>query len=304
MIVVVVEVSGALRVSAWAELVRTTVLATLGCAPSDLTPHMRAALEALQRIVGAQSLSHGLGSTRRSVPRTAPLHSGTRTQVASTDATSAILARVPHDEDRALVAAILGGDRDALCRLVAREHSWLVRLAKAIVKDDAVADEIVQDAWIAVIRSLASFEGRSSLRTWMATIVLNRAKTTAVRGARTVAVGALGSDVTEDEDTVDRSRFGSLGFWAKSGQPGLWHEGTPEVLLQRRQVLEALNTCLLDLPENQRAVLTLRDVEGWSSDEVCNALDLTESNQRVLLHRARAKVRAALETLLGGPPSS
>lgn len=207
-----------------------------------------------------------------------------------------------HDDDRALAAAIVGGDRGALERLVAREHSWLVRLARAIVKEQATADEVVQDAWIAVIRSLSTFEGRCTLRTWMATIVLNRAKTAAVRAARTVAVGSLGGEVNEDEESIDRARFGAIGFWAKAPEP--WHEGTPEALLERRQVLEAVGSSLEELPENQRAVLTLRDLEGWSSEEVCNALGLSESNQRVLLHRARAKVRSALERLLGSESSS
>jgi RNA polymerase sigma-70 factor (ECF subfamily) len=207
------------------------------------------------------------------------------------------VSQVSHDEDRALASSILGGDRKALGRLVAREHSWLVRLARSIVRDQAVADEVVQDSWIAVIRALGSFEGRSSLRTWMATIVLNRAKTAAVRGARSVAVGALGADPPDDEDAVDRSRFGAVGFWSRP--PALWNEGTPEALLDRRQVLEAIGRTLQDLPENQRAVVTLRDLEGWSSEEVCNALGVSESNQRVLLHRARARIRTALEAVLG-----
>lgn len=202
-----------------------------------------------------------------------------------------------HDEDRALVAQILAGDRAALSRLVAREHSWLVRLARAVVRDKAVADEVVQDGWVAVIRALGSFEGRSSLRTWMATIVLNRAKTAAMRGARTIAVAHLGSDVIEDEDSVDRSRFGGVGFWAKPPEP--WENSSPEALLHRREVLAAIDATLGELPDAQRAVLTLRDLEGWSSEEVCNALGVSESNQRVLLHRARAKVRSALEGLLG-----
>jgi RNA polymerase sigma-70 factor (ECF subfamily) len=209
---------------------------------------------------------------------------------------------VSNEEDRALATAIVSGDRDALSKLVAREHSWLVRLARSIVRDQAIADEVVQDSWIAVIRALGSFEGRSTLRTWMATIVLNRAKTAAVRGARTVAVASLGADPLEEEDSVDRSRFGKVGFWSKP--PELWHEGTPEALLDQRQVLEAIGASLEDLPDNQRAVLTLRDLEGWSSEEVCNALGLSESNQRVLLHRARAKVRTALEGVLGKEASS
>ncbi|MBS2016309.1 MAG: sigma-70 family RNA polymerase sigma factor [Deltaproteobacteria bacterium] len=202
-----------------------------------------------------------------------------------------------HDDDRALAAAILAGDKASLGALVAREHSWLVRLARAIVREHAIADEVVQDSWIAIIRALDRFEGRSTLRTWMATIVLNRAKTAAVRGARCVAVGSLGGDNHEDDEPVERGRFGALGLWSKPPEP--WHEGTPESLLERRQVYAAVCDAVDDLPETQRAVLTLRDLEGWSGEEVCNALGLSESNQRVLLHRARAKVRAALERILG-----
>jgi RNA polymerase sigma-70 factor (ECF subfamily) len=205
---------------------------------------------------------------------------------------------LPAVDDRDLVSAILGGDKDALAKLVAREHSWLVRLARSIVRDHGVADEVVQDSWIAVIRALSTFEGRSSLRTWMATIVLNRARTAATRGARTIAFASLGGEGSlEDEDSVDRARFGRVGFWSRPPEP--WDEGTPEALLERRQCLQTIGAALEDLPENQRAVVTLRDLEGWSSEEVCNALGVSESNQRVLLHRARAHIRAALEAVLG-----
>lgn len=200
------------------------------------------------------------------------------------------------EEDRALARSIQGGDRAALGRLVAREHSWLARLARAVVRDDATAEEIVQDAWIAVIRALPSFEGRSSLRTWMATIVLNRAKTAAVRGARTVAVSSFG-DGDDEEDPSHLARFNKLGIWSQP--PEEWRDTSPEGLCQRREVVAAIGSAIDGLPENQRAVLTLRDLEGWSGDEVCNALGLSESNQRVLLHRARARIRAALEELLG-----
>jgi RNA polymerase sigma-70 factor (ECF subfamily) len=213
-----------------------------------------------------------------------------------------------HDADLALARSIAGGDRAALGKLVAREHSWLVRLARAIVREPAIAEEVVQDGWVQVIRSLSSYEGRSSLRTWMATIVLNRAKTVAVRGGRTIAVASLGDGDHDDESAetvgcVDRARYGSVGFWSKP--PEAWADGTtPEAIVSRRQALEAINASLEALPANQRAVLTLRDLEGWSSEEVCNALGLSESNQRVLLHRARAKVRESLEGLLGAESRS
>ncbi len=205
------------------------------------------------------------------------------------------------EDEAALVAAVVAGDKAALGRLVRREHGWLVRLARTIVRDAATADEVVQDGWVAVIRALPTFEGRSSLRTWMASIVLNRAKTVAVRSARVVAASSLGRDGEDDGEDPDRHGdhgFGALGFWA-SGGPGPWHAGTPEDLLSRGQIRAAIDGCIQELPETQRAVVNLRDVEGWSSEEVCNALGLSESNQRVLLHRARCKLRVALERALG-----
>ena len=198
-------------------------------------------------------------------------------------------------DDADLVSSIRGGDKKALAKLVAREHSWLVRLARAIVRDAAIADEVVQDAWISIIRALASFEGRSSLRTWMATIVLNRAKTVAVRGGRSIAVASFDGEVGDDDP--NEGRFTQrLGVW--SDPPVGWNDATPEVLLERREVLAAIERGLEDLPANQRAVLTLRDLEGWSGEEVCNALGLSESNQRVLLHRARAAIREHLHGVL------
>jgi RNA polymerase sigma-70 factor, ECF subfamily len=201
-------------------------------------------------------------------------------------------------EDSRLVAQILGGDDAAFAALVDREHALLVRLAKGIVKDPALVEEVVQDAWLAVVRSLQSFEGRSSLRTWIGRIVLNRAKTVAARASRSVPVSSFDGEVDEREDTVDPSCFGSLGFWRKGG-PARWNEEDPERLVADRQIRILIEAALDDLPSGQRAVVTLRDLEGWSSEETCNVLEISESNQRVLLHRARARIRAALETHFG-----
>jgi RNA polymerase sigma-70 factor, ECF subfamily len=206
---------------------------------------------------------------------------------------------VAHEQDCAIARAIQDGDRAELVRLVEREHTWLVRLARAIVRDDALADEVVQDAWIAILRALGTFEGRSSLRTWMATIVLNRAKTVASRSKRTVAVGALGSEPEEDDEGAC---FRSIGVWIRP--PGAWSARTPEALMERKDLLERVGAGLAELPENQRTVLTLRDIQGWSSEEVRNALGLSESNQRVLLHRARQRIRALLARELGHEVSS
>jgi RNA polymerase sigma-70 factor (ECF subfamily) len=192
-------------------------------------------------------------------------------------------------DDSAIARAILGGDAAALRALVEREHGTMFRLALATLRDRALAAEAVQDAWISILEALPKFEGRASLRTWMCTIALNRARTLAARAKRTVPMSDM------DDPAVEPSCFNALGFW--SSTPAEWSE-SPEQLASRREVREAVLACIAELPEMQRTVLTLRDLEGWSSEEVCNLLSLSESNQRVLLHRARSKVRAALERMI------
>jgi RNA polymerase sigma-70 factor, ECF subfamily len=199
-------------------------------------------------------------------------------------------------DDQELVARILAGDRGAFSELVKREHALLVRLARSILRDHALVDEVVQDAWLRVVGSLKSFEGRSSLRTWIGKIVVNRARTLGMRAARCVPMSALGSEGAEPEALPDAERFSARGFWRDA--PTAWEHHDPEWLLARRELRESIESCLDHLPPGQRAVLTLRDLEGWTSEEVCNTLELSESNQRVLLHRARAKVRKALEVRL------
>jgi RNA polymerase sigma-70 factor (ECF subfamily) len=202
----------------------------------------------------------------------------------------------PDGEDDALVDRILAGDQAALRALVEREHATLLRFARAITKESDLAEEAVQDGWVRIYRGLARFEKRSSLRTWMARIVMNRAKTLAVRAARWAP---LDQEAEAHEDVIDPACFGKLGFWERERWPASWDSETPERLLDRSQLRAAIEARIGDLPDGQRAVLTLRDLEGWSSEEVCNALEISESNQRVLLHRARARVRAALEKALG-----
>jgi len=199
-------------------------------------------------------------------------------------------------EDDALVDRILAGDKAALRLLVEREHTTLIRFARAITRDQDLAEEVVQDSWVRIHRGLARFEKRSSLRTWMARIVINRAKTLAVRAARWVP---LDSEAEAHEDPIDPGCFSARGFWTPSRAPTRWHAETPERLLDRQQLRAAIEAQIEGLPAGQRAVLTLRDLEGWNSEEVCNALEISESNQRVLLHRARARVRAALEEAIG-----
>jgi RNA polymerase sigma-70 factor (ECF subfamily) len=200
-----------------------------------------------------------------------------------------------HDDDRALAHAIAAGDTDLLRAVVDREHSVLFRLALTVLRDRSLALEAVQDAWISILEALPTFEGRASLRTWMCTIALNRARTIAARAKRTVPMSSLETD----EAAPSSERFW-LGLWIPSRAPQPWAAANPEALVAQRQVREAIEACLDDLPEMQRAVVSLRDLEGWSSEEVRELLDLTDSNQRVLLHRARTKIRAAIERLLAG----
>lgn len=207
------------------------------------------------------------------------------------------MALAPTD-DGELVERILAGDRAALRRLVEREHAALLRLAKTIVRQRERAEDVVQDAWVAILRSLGGFERRSSLRTWMARIVVNRAKTVGQREARWIPFSA---EAEQPDEAIDPSAFGPRGFWESA--PGKWSDATPDKLLAEQRVRAIIEAELATLPPGQRAVLTLRDLEGWDAQEVCNALEITESNQRVLLHRARCRLRDALAKILGAEAS-
>jgi len=174
-------------------------------------------------------------------------------------------------------------------------HGALLRLALTFVADRGAAEEVVQDTWLGVIRGLGSFEGRSSLKTWIFRILVNRARTRGARDGRFVTFSALESSEGGDSELADR--FTAQGRWQHA--PPAWGARSPEELLLSRETVARLHEAIAALPANQRVVLTLRDVEGAESSEVCNILGLSETNQRVLLHRARVKVRAALEDLLG-----
>jgi RNA polymerase sigma-70 factor (ECF subfamily) len=181
----------------------------------------------------------------------------------------------------------------------------MLRLAMVHVGDRAVAEEVVQDAWLGVLGQLDRFEGRSSLKTWVLRIVSNRAKTRAVRERRTVPFSALsGGDPEADEPAVDPDRFLPAGHrWAGhwASPPASWRE-LPEDLLLSREIMTEVERAVATLPAAQRAVLVLRDVEGLTAAEACQLLDLTEGNQRVLLHRGRSKLRATLERYLDAAP--
>jgi RNA polymerase sigma-70 factor (ECF subfamily) len=204
-------------------------------------------------------------------------------------------------EDLAVWEALRRGDEKVFADLVRSYHAPLRRLALSYVRSPAVADEVVQETWLGVIRGIGSFEGRSSLKTWIYRILTNTAKTRAEREARTVPLSAIADDGT-DEHAVDPSRFLDQqharwpGHWASP--PTRWDE-LPEDHLLGRETLNVVRAAIDALPSMQRKVIVLRDIEGWDSDEVCKLLELSETNQRVLLHRARSKVRQALEDQLG-----
>ena len=188
-----------------------------------------------------------------------------------------------------LIDRLRQGDEEAFRELFDAHHAMLVRLAAAYVKSQSVAEEVAQDTWSAVVDALPSFEGRSALKTWIARIAINRAKTRAQRDGRQVPLD-------DEEPPSQDDRFNRFGFYKRPPA----ELGNPETLLADREVRAAIDQCLETLPEQQRAIVTLRDLEGWSSEEVCNVLGLSESNQRVLLHRGRGRLRAALEAVLGG----
>ena len=206
----------------------------------------------------------------------------------------------PDDVD--VIQALRRGDEAAFARLVDQHHATLRRVARLYVSNRAVADEVVQDTWLGVIQGIWAFEGRSSLKTWIYRILINRAKTRAAREGRTAPVAGLDAGL-EAAAAVAPDRFqpadhpAAPGHWAHP-PPDLG--ASPERRLLAREARELLQTAIEGLPDNQRLVLILRDVEGCSTQEVCNALGFQETNTRVLLHRARAKVRALLEPYLEG----
>ena len=199
------------------------------------------------------------------------------------------------DRDGPLLAALRAGDEDAFATLVTRYHATLRRVARAYVSTDAVAEEVVQETWLGVIDGLDRFEQRASLKTWMFHILTNKAKTRGARERRAVPFASL-SRPAEAEPSVPPERFqgdGAAwpGHWASPPRP--WED--PERRLASLEAREHLRAAIAALPSTQQAVLTLRDVEGLEAEEVCELLNVSAGNQRVLLHRARARVRTELE---------
>lgn len=193
-----------------------------------------------------------------------------------------------------LIAALKRRDEAAFVQVVARYQGPMLRLALVYARSRAVAEEIVQEAWLGVLRGLDEFEGRASFKTWLFRIVVNRAKTRAEREERTVPFSEGPAVPAERFLGADDPEW--PGHWAVP--PQSWGAAA-DAQLQSRETMHLIEAAIAALPRSQREVITLRDVDGASSEEVCNVLGLTETNQRVLLHRARSRVRAALERHLG-----
>lgn len=192
--------------------------------------------------------------------------------------------RATAEEDE-LVQRLRDGDEQAFVLLVQRHRVAMLRLARTFVASTAVAEEVVQDTWLAVVRGIDGFAGRSSFKTWLFQILVNRARSTGVREQRSITIG-------DPTPAVDRSRFDATGAW--SSPPQHWIEDSDDRLVAA-SLSDPLQRALDELPARQREVVILRDVDGLTSDEVCVVLDISGGNQRVLLHRGRSQLRATLE---------
>lgn len=204
--------------------------------------------------------------------------------------------------DVVLLVRLRQGDERAFDELVARHHSALIRMAMGYVADREAAEEVVQDTWMAVIEGFGRFEGRSSLRTWIFGIMIHKAKDRGVREKRHMTFSSFESVDDDSDETVDPSRFHQsgerTGHWAFPPQP--WDEQTPEKLLASQQAVNAMNQAIEALPRTLKDVLILCDVQGINVNEICEILKITATNLYVRLHRARERVRQAVETYLEG----
>jgi RNA polymerase sigma-70 factor, ECF subfamily len=204
-------------------------------------------------------------------------------------------------DDARLVAALRNGDEAAFSTLVDTYHAQMLRVARAYVVDSAVADEVVQETWLRVLRGIDRFESRSSLKTWIFRILVNTALLWAGRERRSIPFSRFARETERLEPAVEPERFRSVGAAAWPGHwtsfPASWGSA-PEARLLASEVQGCIRAAIEALPTGQRAVVTMRDVEGWTAEDVCNALQISESNQRVLLHRGRSRVRRALERYL------
>jgi RNA polymerase sigma-70 factor, ECF subfamily len=205
-------------------------------------------------------------------------------------------------DEQVLVAALRQGDEAAFEALVDRYHTTLVAVAIHYVRDRAVAEEVAQETWLGVLKGIDRFESRASLKTWLFQILVNRAKSRGVRESRSVPLSALQDPNADEADpAVAADRFLRAdhpqwpGHWVTP--PQRW-DLDPERALLSGELRARIEAAIADLPESQRLIITLRDVQGWTPEEVCESLGLSDGNQRVLLHRARSRVRTALDEYL------
>jgi len=205
-------------------------------------------------------------------------------------------------EERRLISGLRAGEESAFEEVVERYHRHLLPLATFYVANHAAVEEVVQETWLAVLEGIGRFEERSSLKTWLSRIVMNRAKTKGVRESRMMPFSALADSETDEfEPAVDPSRFRGPGdpypgHWSVA--PDSWGSD-PEKDLLSNEMMDVITRAIESLPEAQRLVITMRDVNGWTSEEMCNTLQISETNQRVLLHRARSRVRNLIEDYFG-----
>lgn len=188
-------------------------------------------------------------------------------------------------DEISLIEKLKAGDRDAFRQVVKRYHARLVFVARSIV-GEAFAEEIVQDAWETVLSSIAGFQQRSALQTWLTQIVINKAKTRRLREARH-------SSLDNNWQNPDGDAFKSNGGWSTPPQP--WHEDSPEALLSSDELQERIHKQIEKLPDNQRIVMVLHDIEGLGFSEICNIIEVSQSNARVLLHRARLVIKKVID---------
>jgi RNA polymerase sigma-70 factor (ECF subfamily) len=216
--------------------------------------------------------------------------------------TSSVPSRSLPSGEQQFLTRLRQRDERAFDELVTKHHGALIRMAMGHVRDREVAEEVVQDTWMAVIDSLDRFEGRSSLRTWIFGIMIHKAKDRGVREKRHTTFSDFETFDDEQEEAVDPARFHRSGEWAGhwAFPPQPWDDRTPEQLLASQQAVNAMNRAIEALPATLKDVLILRDVEGIDAKGVCDILKITESNLYVRLHRARERVRQAVETYLAG----
>ncbi len=193
---------------------------------------------------------------------------------------------LPSDDE--LIPRLLANDETSYAQIVAAYHGLMVHLARAIV-GDAIADEVAQEAWVAVLRALPKFERRSSLKTWILRIVSNTAKSRLRHESRTVSL----DESLEESPIIGSARFKPNAHWASP--PAMWHADTPDALLASTELRNCISAALATLPPLQRAAVTLRDMQGLSMEAICKILEVSESNGRVLLHRARSRIQMAIE---------